>query len=161
MLLGTIEELGDHYNLLTELLNISNDKVGPQEAMEIAIPEPEEAFAPFEPYDAEHLKPNSPVGRPPTFRAGANGASIPECMYCPAPLYSNAARKAKYMGTVVLDVIVSEKGRATDIRVQKGVPFGMNEMSIKTVGDWRFKPATYEGKPIPARVPIEVTFRLF
>ena len=53
VLLGTIERLGDHFNLLIELLNISNDKVGPQEAMEIAIPEPQEALAPFEPYDAE------------------------------------------------------------------------------------------------------------
>jgi TonB family protein len=162
VLVGTIEQLGDRFNLLTELLNISNDKVGPQEAMWIAISEPLEAFAPFEPYDAERPGPAVTSGQgssPP--RAGVNGVGVPTCIYCPTPQYTNAARKAKFIGTVVLEVTVMEEGRAADIRVLKGVPFGMNEASIKAVNGWSFKPAGYGDKPIPACVPIEVTFRLF
>jgi TonB family protein len=161
VLLGKIEGLGDHYNLLIELLNTSNDKVGPQEAMPIAIPEPLEAFAPYEPYDAERQRPTSPAGASPTFRAGVNGTSIPVCMHCPPPLYSNAARKVKFTGTVVLDVRITEDGRAADISVLKGLPFGLNEAAIKSVGAWTFKPSTHEGKLVVVQVPIEVTFRLY
>lgn len=162
VLLGTIEELGDHYNLLTELLNVSNDKVGPQEAMQIAVPEPREAFAPFEPYDAERPQLAAPAGSgSPQVRAGVNGVGIPSCIHCPAPQYSNAARKAKFFGTVVLDVTVSEDGRATDVHVLKGVPFGLNEQSIRAVNEWTFRPASSDGVPAAVHVPIEMTFRLY
>ncbi len=160
VLIGNIEQLGDRFNLLTELLNISNDKVGPQEAVWIAISEPLEAFAPFEPYDVERQGPTSHAGTSQTFRAGVNGTGIPECIHCPPPLYSDAARKVKFKGTVVLNVRITADGRTADISVLKGVPFGLNEAAIKSVGGWSFKPATHEGKLAAVQVPIEVTFRL-
>jgi TonB family protein len=162
VLLGTIEQLGDRFNLLTELLNISNDKVGPQEAVWIAIPEPQKAFAPFEPYDGERARTKVTPDRGSTpARAGVNGASVPMCVYCPPPQYSSAARKAKSVGTVVLEVTVTEEGQAADVSVLKGVPFGLNEAAIKSVSSWKFRSAIYEGKPAAVRVPIEVTFRLY
>lgn len=162
VLIGTIEQLGDHFNLLTELLNISNDGVGPQEAMKIAIQEPGEAFAPFEPYDAESSRAaKTPEHTSPPMHAGTNGATVPECIRCPPPEYTNTARKVKFTGTVVLMVTVTEEGRASDIGIIKGVPYGLNEAAIKAVSAWSFKPATYGGKPIAARVPIESTFRLY
>ena len=159
-LVGMIEELGGNYNLLTELLNVSSDKIGPQEAMTIAIPEPKKAFAPFEPYDAERPGQKAPAGAPPFVRAGAGG-SVPSCIYCPSPQYSNAARKVKFMGTVILDVTVTEDGRAADIRVLKGIPFGLNEQAIRAAHEWTFKPANSGDKPVTVRVPIETTFRLY
>ncbi len=162
VLIGNIEQLGDHFNLLTELLNISNDKVGPQEAMKIAIQEQGEAFAPFEPYDEERPRAAKTLEHTsPPMRAGANGATVPECIHCPPPEYTNAARKVKFTGTVVLMVTVTEEGRASDIGVIKGVPYGLNEAAIKAVSAWSFRPATYGGKPIATRVPIETTFRLY
>jgi len=162
VLIGTIEQLGDHFNLLTELLNISNDGVGPQEAMKIAIQEPGEAFAPFEPYDEERPRATVTPEHPSTpARAGVNGISVPKCIYCPPPQYTNTARKAKFVGTVVLDVTVTEEGRARDINVLKGIPFGLTEAAIKAVSAWSFRPAIYGDKPIAARVPIESTFRFY
>jgi len=160
VVVGTIEELGGNYNLLTELLSSSGEEIGPQEAVMIVIPEPEKAFAPFEPYDAESPGQKAPAGAPPIVRAEAGG-SVPSCIYCPAPRYSNAARKVKFMGTVILDVTVAENGRATDIHVMKGVPFGLNEQAIRAVNEWTFKPASSEDKSVPVRVPIEMTFRLY
>jgi TonB family protein len=159
-LVGRIERIGDRYNFLTQLLTISPDWVSPQEAAQIAIPEPEEAFAPFEPYDDERPGQKAPAGAPPFVRAGAGG-SVPSCIYCPPPQYSNAARKVKFTGTVILDVTVAEDGRATDIRVLKGVPFGLNEEAIRAVNEWTFKPASSGDKPVAVRVPIETTFRLY
>jgi TonB family protein len=162
VLIGTIEQLGDRFNLVTELLNISNDKVGPQEAVWIAIPDPQQAFITFEPYDAERPGAKVTSDHSSTLaRAGVNGASVPACIYCPPPMYSSAARKAKFVGTVVLEVTVAEDGRAADIFFLKGAPFGMNEAAIKSVSSWKFRSATYEGKPAAVRVPIELTFRLY
>jgi TonB family protein len=159
-LVGKIERAGDRYNLLAQLLTISPDWVSPQEATQIAIPEPEQVFAPFEPYDAEPPGQKAPAGAPPFVRSGAKG-SVPSCIYCPPPQYSNAARKVKFAGTVILDVTVAEDGRATDIRVLKGVPFGLNEQAIRAVNEWTFKPASSGDRPVAVRVPIETTFRLY
>jgi TonB family protein len=160
VVLGTIEELGGNYNLLTELLSSSGEEIGPQEAVMIAIPEPKQAFAPFEPYDAERSGQKAPAGAPPFVRAGAGG-SVPSCIYCPSPRYSDAARKVKFMGTVILDVTVTEDGRATDIRVLKGIPFGLNRQAIRAVNEWTFKPASSGDRPVAVRVPIETSFRLY
>lgn len=96
------------------------------------------------------------------FRAGVNGVGVPVCVYCPLPQYSDEARKAKYQGTVVLEVTITPDGRAIDIRVVKGPGLGLEEKAIEAVKGWKFKPAAGpSGKLVPTRVPIEVTFRLF
>jgi TonB family protein len=96
------------------------------------------------------------------FRAGVNGVGTPTCIYCPDPLYSDEARKAKYQGTVVLNVIITADGRATDIHVAKGPGLGLEEKAIEMVRTWRFRPALGpNGRPVAVSIPIEVTFRLF
>ncbi len=96
------------------------------------------------------------------FRAGVNGVGTPTCIYCPDPLYSDEARKAKYQGTVVLYVIITADGRAVDIHVAKGPGLGLEEKAIEAVRTWRFKPALGpNGRPVAVSIPIEVTFRLF
>jgi len=96
------------------------------------------------------------------FRAGVNGVGMPSCIYCPDPQYSDEARKAKYQGVVVLMVVITLEGRATNIQVVKSPGLGLDEKAIEAVRQWRFRPAVGPGgKPVPAQVPIEVTFRLF
>jgi TonB family protein len=162
VLIGSIEQQGDHFDLLVELLNASNEKAGTEEAIDISIPDQQGSLAPLEPYEANH--PGAPVttGQRSTLpRAGAKGISNPECMYCPTPLYTDQARKAKFNGSVVLEVVVTEDGRAEDIRVLKGVPFGLNEQAVKTVSRWKLKPAAFEEKPVAVLTPIEMTFRTY
>ena len=96
------------------------------------------------------------------FRAGVNGVGVPVCLYCPIPQYSDEARKAKYQGTVVLQVTITTDGRAVNISVVKGPGLGLEEKAIEAVKGWKFKPAVGpNGKPVPTIVPIEVTFRLY
>jgi TonB family protein len=162
ILIGTVEQLGDHWGLSTELLNTSSEGAGPQEAIVFSVPGPGRSLTPFEPYDDEHNNaPDAVAPKSAPARAGTNGVSIPECIHCPPPLYTRKASKAKFQGTVVLMVKVTEEGGAADIRIVKGVPFGMNEEAVRTVSKWKFKPATREGKAMAISVPIEVTFRTF
>jgi periplasmic protein TonB len=96
------------------------------------------------------------------FRAGVNGVGVPVCLYCPIPQYSDEARKAKYQGSVVLDVTITPDGRAIDVRIVKDPGLGLGEKAVEAVKGWKFKPAAGpSGKIIPVRVNIEVTFRLY
>jgi protein TonB len=95
-------------------------------------------------------------------RAGVNGVGGPICLYCPIPQYSDEARKAKYQGTVVLQVTITTDGRAVNISVVKGPGLGLEEKAIEAVKSWKFKPAVGpSGRPVATIVPIEVTFRLY
>jgi TonB family protein len=96
------------------------------------------------------------------YHAGVNGVGVPVCLYCPIPQYSDEARKAKYQGTVVLQVTITTDGRAINISVVKGPGLGLEEKAIEAVRGWKFKPAVGpSGQVVPTIVPIEVTFRLY
>ena len=89
------------------------------------------------------------------------GVSEPIPIYKPDPAYSEEARKAKYQGTVVLWIIVDASGTVTDCRVVKPLGLGLDEKAVETVRTWKFKPALRNGTPVPVKVMVEVSFRLF
>jgi protein TonB len=96
------------------------------------------------------------------FRAGVNGVGSPACIYCPQPEYSDEARKAKYQGTVLLDVTVTADGRVIAPVVIKGPGLGLEEKALAQVKNWKMRPAIGPGgKPVSCRVQIEVTFHLY
>jgi TonB family protein len=84
------------------------------------------------------------------FRAGLNGVGSPMCIYCPQPEYSDEARKAKYQGTVLLDVTVTADGRVISPVVIKGPGLGLEEKALAQVKNWKMRPAVGpSGKPVP------------
>ncbi len=94
------------------------------------------------------------------YSVGGN-VSAPIPIYKPEPPYSEQARKAKYQGTVVLWVVVNAQGNVTDAQVVKPLGMGLDENALTTVKTWKFKPAMRNGTPVPVRVMVEVSFRLF
>ncbi|MBZ5565657.1 MAG: energy transducer TonB [Acidobacteriia bacterium] len=94
------------------------------------------------------------------FSVGGN-VTAPVAIYKPEPAYSEEARKAKYQGTVVLWIVVDAQGNVIDERVVKPLGLGLDEKAIEAVKTWKFKPALRNGTPVPVRVMVEVTFRLF
>jgi protein TonB len=95
------------------------------------------------------------------FRAGVNGVGQPACIYCPDPEYSDEARKAKYQGTVVLEVIVTADGRILEPHVLRGPGLGLEEKAMAAVKTWKMRPALGpNGKPVTCRATIEIGFRL-
>jgi TonB family protein len=89
------------------------------------------------------------------------GVSAPIPIYKPEPAYSEEARKAKYQGTVVLWIIVDAQGNVIDPKVVRPLGLGLDEKALETVRTWKFKPALRNGSPVPVRVIVEVSFRLF
>jgi TonB family protein len=76
------------------------------------------------------------------------------------PQYTADARLAKYDGTVMLYIEVGADGMPHNIRVVRGLGFGLDERAIEALSHWRFKPATRFGQPVPVQAHVEVNFRL-
>jgi periplasmic protein TonB len=92
----------------------------------------------------------------------ARGGVLPTCLSCPYPIYTDEARKIKIQGTVTLRVLVGADGKASEIRLVRGVGFGLEERAVETVRGWKFNPACDAGRhTVAAWITIEAVFRLF
>jgi len=94
------------------------------------------------------------------FRKG-EGISPPRALYHPDPEYSETARRAGYQETVQLRVTVSSSGSVQDVKIVSPVGLGLDEKAVQAVSQWRFDPSRKDGSPVPARINVEVTFRLY
>lgn len=91
-----------------------------------------------------------------------DGKTVPACVYCPNPGFSDDAVRAKAQGHVVVGVQVSANGYPSKISLVRGLPCGLTDKAFEAVERWRFKPATdANGAPLAVIVPVEVTFRLY
>jgi len=79
----------------------------------------------------------------------------------PGPAYPYLSRRAKEEGVVLLKVLVSTDGRAAKLEIEESSGFErLDDAALKTVGKWRFVPATQAGQPREAWVLVPVTFSL-
>ena len=94
------------------------------------------------------------------FRVGG-GVSAPKPVYSPDPEYSEEARKAKFTGTCVLNLIVGADGKPRNISVARSLGLGLDEKAIEAVNQWRFEPAQKDGRAVAVQINVEVQFRLY
>lgn len=91
-----------------------------------------------------------------------NGRGVfPHPTHQPDPDYDDKDRKKKIQGTVVLSVIVTKEGRTADMKVAKTLTPGLDQQAMKAVSRWTFDPVVQDGKPCPARIYVEVQFKLY
>jgi TonB family protein len=60
-------------------------------------------------------------------------------------------------GTVRLSLTINEEGRVDEIQVLEGVP-GLTAKVIAGVQRWRFQPARIDGKAVPGKFPVDISF---
>jgi periplasmic protein TonB len=94
------------------------------------------------------------------YKVGA-GISAPRPVDTPDPEYTEEARRAKIQGTCILWLIVDAEGHPRDIRVVRGLGYGLDQKALETVRQWRFEPARKDGQPVNVQVSVEVGFRLY
>jgi protein TonB len=93
------------------------------------------------------------------YRIGG-GVSAPSVIFKVEPEYSEEARKAKFQGTVILFVVVDEKGNPRDLKVIRPLGLGLDQKAIEAVEKWKFSPGKKDGKAVAVQATIEVNFRL-
>lgn len=89
------------------------------------------------------------------------GVSNPILIYAPDPEFSDEARRAKYQGVCVLELIVDAQGNPQRVHVVRPLGMGLDEKALEAVRQYKFKPALYHGKAVPVEINIEVNFRIY
>lgn len=80
--------------------------------------------------------------------------------HSPNPQYDEQAGRIIYQATCTLSTIVGPDGVPRNIHVVKSIGMGLDEKAIETVKNWKFAPATKDGKPVAVAISVEVTFHL-
>ena len=102
--------------------------------------------------------PPDPVPSGP-LRVGGD-VKAPVALDRPEPKYTDAARKARIAGVVIVEAIIDENGNVDNVKVVKGLPAGLSEEAVKAVKRWKFKPGSHGGRSVATIFNLTVTFKL-
>jgi periplasmic protein TonB len=76
------------------------------------------------------------------------------------PSYPEAARKARMEGVVILEAIITANGNVEEVKVLKSVNPLLDAAATRAVQQWRYRPATLNGRAVRVYLTVTVTFNL-
>lgn len=103
------------------------------------------------------------VSAPPRVLAPSeDGVTAPVLTHWVDSQFSEEARKARYHGVCLVQLIVDERGLPIDVHVVRPLGMGLDNRAIEAVKRYRFEPGRYiyGGKPVRVKVAVEVPFRM-
>jgi periplasmic protein TonB len=89
------------------------------------------------------------------------GVAAPKVIYAVDPEFSDEARRAKFQGMCVVALIVDAQGNPQRVHAVGHLGMGLDEKAVAAVKQYKFKPATLQGRPVPVEVNVEVDFRIY
>jgi TonB family protein len=92
----------------------------------------------------------------PALKPGGN-IVLPKLKNSVSPVYPLEARRSSVQGDVILDTLITEKGKVTDIKVVSGPPL-LRQAAISAVSLWTYEPAKLNGQPVPMRLSVTIKF---
>jgi TonB family protein len=87
-------------------------------------------------------------------------ATPPSFLGTPASIRHDDAGKHHLDGSVLLKVVIGEDGTTRNCRVIKSSDAVLDDAAIATVTQWKFTPGTYQSKPVPVEIDMELILRL-
>ena len=66
----------------------------------------------------------------------------------------------RVQGVIRASVLVNSDGTVKLVRLQNGLPAGLDEEAIRAAYEMRFRPAVSNGRPIETWVILEIEFNL-
>ena len=91
---------------------------------------------------------------------GGSGISPPAIEREVKPLYTADALRRRIEGDVVLEVVVLASGAVGEIRVVRGLGYGLDQAAVTAMRQWRFHPARRGGSAVDIVVEVAMEFRL-
>ncbi len=89
------------------------------------------------------------------------GVSAPELIHSVEPEFTDQARAARLQGVVAIQLIVDSYGNPENIQVVRHLGMGLDQKAIDAVRQYKFRPAMYQGHPVPVRLVVDVNFHLY
>jgi TonB family protein len=93
-----------------------------------------------------------------------NGVTSPVLIKEVKPNYTGDAMRAKLQGVVEMEAVVLPDGTVDPnrIKITRSLDsnFGLDQQAVIAVKQWRFRPGTFKGQPVPVIVNVELTFTL-
>ncbi len=72
--------------------------------------------------------------------------------------YTKSARKQHLTGIVRVETTVDTTGMPQNLSIEKGLGNELDDLALQAVRQYRFKPATKYGQPVPVKLYIQVQF---
>jgi TonB-like protein len=95
------------------------------------------------------------------------GVTPPKAVWTQEAEFTSKARKEihkramfPYKSTSMIALVVDPKGLPRDLCVQKSAEFDLDKAAADSVWQYRFQPATKDGKPVAKRLAVEVKFAM-
>ena len=95
-------------------------------------------------------------------KPGVDGVTLPIVVTEVKPEYTPAAMQERIQGALWLTVVVLASGDVGDVTITKSLDaeYGLDQQAIDAARQWKFKPATRRGQPVPVEITVEMRFTL-
>ena len=95
------------------------------------------------------------------------GVTPPKAVWTEEAEFTSKARKEihkrhmfPYESVSKIALVVDAKGVPRDLCVEHSAEFDLDQAAAQSVWQYRFQPATKDGKPVSKRVTVDISFRL-
>lgn len=76
----------------------------------------------------------------------------PKLIHYVEPEFSGESKEAFVEGTVKISTVIMPDGLPSQCQIVKGLSAHEDETAVRALKQWRFKPGTNDGKPVPVHV---------
>jgi protein TonB len=76
------------------------------------------------------------------------------------PAYPEIERKIHKEGVVILEAIITSEGAVDEVKVLKSADAILDEAAKRAVLQWRYRPATLNGRAVRVYLTVTVSFQL-
>src|SRR5512138_196823 len=90
------------------------------------------------------------------------GVTMPTVIRQVKPDYTPEAQAARIEGRVQLGAVVLADGSVDAVTIERSLDakYGLDQQAVKAMKEWKFKAGTKDGKAVPVRISVEMTFTL-
>jgi TonB family protein len=89
----------------------------------------------------------------------ASASTQPIPVSAPLPGYPLLAKNQHLEGDVRVDAVIDVNGRVTATKAVSG-PVLLQQAAVDALRQWKYRPATLNGKPVPMRLSVTIRFRV-